>query len=188
MYSAVSALNGVSNVGFATVTEMGLCGMITLRGDLADAKLAKVITSATGADVPAQRRVTTSGDHAVAWMSPDELLIMLPHDAADAMVATLTEGLSGQHVLVVNVSDARGVFTLSGDGARDVAAKLAPVDFATDAFDINDIRRSRLAQVPAAFWMSAPDTITIVAFRSVAQYVFDVLSKAVAQGSEVGFH
>lgn len=188
MSNAVSALGGVSNVGFATVTEMGLCGMITVRGDFADATFAAAITSATGAALPEQRKVTTKNDHAVAWMSPDELLIMLPHGDADNVVATLSNALSDAHALVANVSDARAVFTVSGAGARDALAKLAPVDFGTDIFTLGDIRRSRLAQVPAAFWLSDEDTFTVVAFRSVAQYVFDVLSASVKEGGEVGFH
>lgn len=188
MSNAVSALDGVSNVGFAAVTELGLCGMITLRGDLADSGFAAAVLAATGAAVPSQRKVTIDGAHAVAWMSPDELLIMLPHSEADAMVATLSGALAGHHALVANVSDARAVFSVTGAASRDVLAKLAPVDLSPEVFTVGDIRRSRLAQVPAAFWLSDEDTFTVVAFRSVAQYVFDVLSMSVAKGGEVGYH
>ncbi|MGC1503573.1 MAG: sarcosine oxidase subunit gamma, partial [Sulfitobacter sp.] len=47
-------------------------------------------------------------------------------------------------------------------------------------------RRTRLAQVPAAFWMPDAETVQIICFRSVAQYVFDVLNVAAQCGSEVG--
>jgi sarcosine oxidase subunit gamma len=47
-------------------------------------------------------------------------------------------------------------------------------------------RRSRLAQVPAAFWMPDAETFQIVCFRSVARYMFDLLSIAAQPGSEVG--
>ena len=76
------------------------------------------------------------------------------------------------------------VFTLAGAGAREVVAKLSPVDM--QALKIGEIRRTRLAQVPAAFWMSGDEEITLVAFRSVAQYVFDLLKTAAKPGGQIG--
>jgi sarcosine oxidase subunit gamma len=64
-------------------------------------------------------------------------------------------------------------------------AKVAPVDLAPAQFTAGTIRRTRIAQVPAAFWMPQDDVFRVVCFRSVAQYVFDVLSVAAQPGSEV---
>ena len=45
MFNAVSALQGASfNDGIAEVRELGLRGMITLRGDLSDKKLVKSVS------------------------------------------------------------------------------------------------------------------------------------------------
>jgi sarcosine oxidase, subunit gamma len=38
--------------------------------------------------------------------------------------------------------------------------------------------------VAAAIWVSGPQEMTVVCFRSVAQYMFDLLSRAAAPGSE----
>ena len=46
-------------------------------------------------------------------------------------------------------------------------------------------RRTRLAQVPAALWMTEDDSFQIICFRSVAQYVFDLLCVAAQDGSKV---
>jgi len=73
-----------------------------------------------------------------------------------------------------------------GPHAREVMAKLAPVDLAPAAFTPGMFRRTRMAQVPAAFWMPEEDVFRVVCFRSVAQYVFDLLSIAAQPGSEVG--
>ncbi|HHI70817.1 MAG TPA: sarcosine oxidase subunit gamma, partial [Rhodobacteraceae bacterium] len=43
MSNAVSALRGVSSAGYVDVREMGLQGMITLRGDLSMGKIAKAV-------------------------------------------------------------------------------------------------------------------------------------------------
>ena len=185
MFKAVSALQGaVFNDGIAEVRELGLRGMITLRGDLADKKLIKAVKAIAGA-MPDARAVALKGDDGAAWMSTDELLIMVPHADVLSTIASLEKSLSGTHFLVANVSDARAVFEVSGPKAREVMAKLAPVDFAPDAFTAEMFRRSRLAQVPAAFWMNEEDAFTVVCFRSVGEYMFDLLSVAAQQGSEV---
>ncbi|MCT8160226.1 sarcosine oxidase subunit gamma [Pseudoruegeria sp. SHC-113] len=184
---AVSALAGAQSSGIAKVSEAGMRGMITLRGDFADAGFAEAVKAVTGCDLPGQRNVAEQGGKGVAWMSPDEVLIMVPHDEAEAAVAQLCQALKGSHFMAVNVSDARAVFTIEGSGAREVLAKLAPVDLSPEAFGTGEIRRTRLAQVPAAFWMSGDEELTLVAFRSVAQYVFDLLTMSASEGSEVGF-
>lgn len=183
--SPVSALDGAAFQGFAEITEMGLCGMITLRGDLGSAGIKAAVKAATGSPVPKQRRIAQGASGAVAWMSPDELLIMVDYDAVIDALAAIETTLAGHHYLAENVSDARAVFQISGVGAREVIAKLAPVDMA--AFSDDEIRRTRLAQVAAAFWMVGDDTLQIVCFRSVAQYVFDLLSTAAQSGTEVGY-
>ncbi len=189
MSNAVSALNGASASGFVQIRDMGLQGMITLRGDLAEVKLKKVIQSATGGDMPGQGHVALSKTGGAAWMSPDEVLIMVPYaDVADKMAA-IDKALFEDHHLAADVSDARCMFSITGDDAlvREALAKLAPVDFSPAAFKVGQFRRSRMAQVPAAMWMAAEGEARVVCFRSVAQYVFDVLKGAAAPGSEVRY-
>lgn len=187
MSDAVSALNGASFEGFAKVTETGLRGMITLRGDLASKQMKAAVKAAIGAEMPDTRRVSrgTSGD--AAWMSPDELLILCDYATVNDVVATLTDKLAGEHALAVNVSDARALFRIEGQAAREVLAKVAPVDLSTDAFKADDFRRTRIAQVAAAFWLNGDGSFELVCFRSVAQYVFDVLKVSAEAGGEVGF-
>jgi sarcosine oxidase subunit gamma len=177
---ATSALPGARYEGFVNVAEAGLHGMITLRGDLA--ALAGAVQDATGCTIPNQRRVVQSGTNAVAWMSPDELLILCKYEAAPGLAASLAQALQGQFATVANVSDARAVFTVSGAMAKDALAKICPVDFG--ALREGDIRRTRAAQVAAAIWVSAPEEMTLVCFRSVAGYMFDLLSRAAQPGSE----
>jgi len=189
MSDPVTALGGVSDAaGIVAISEVGPVGMITLRGDLSLAKLRKLVTSITGTAFPEQRQCAANGDVAVAWMSPDELLIMVPYAQVADTIAQMTTALEGTHTLVVNVSDARAVFQVSGAHAREVLAKLAPVDLDPAQFTPGMFRRTRLAQVAAAFWMTDDQTFQIVCFRSVGQYVFDLLKVAGQEGSEVGIY
>ncbi len=181
MSEAVSALGGAVFDGFCRVEEIGPTGMITLRGDLGSAAVKRAVKAAVGANIPAKLRI----DGNAAWMSPDELLLFCDYATAEASVAKAAKSLGKAHSLVANVSDARAHFRVTGSAMRDVLAKLTPVDVAPRSFTQGDIRRSRLAQVPAAFWMTESDTVEIVCFRSVARYVFDILKEAAAYGSEV---
>ena len=120
-------------------------------------------------------------------MSPDELLLLCDYAEATAITSALQKELAKTHSLVVNVSDARAQFTVQGVEVRDCLAKLTPANLTDTAFGPKDFCRSRLAQVAAAFWMEDEETVHIVCFRSVAQYVFDLLKASSAQGSEVGY-
>ncbi|MEL6609215.1 MAG: sarcosine oxidase subunit gamma family protein [Pseudomonadota bacterium] len=164
--------------GLATITETAPRGMIAVRGDLASKQMAKAVGK-----VPA--RGTCTGE--VAWMSPDEVLVMCPRDKAEARIATLTKALAGTHHMVTDVSDARAVFTISGKGARDVMAKVCPVDFRPAAFGPGQFRRTRIAQVACAFWLDDAGAFHLICFRSVADYVWAVLEDAAQKDAAVGY-
>ena len=187
MSEAVSALNGASFEGTVSVRELGLRGMITVRGNLASTKLKGAVKAAAGAAAPKAGAVALAGEDGVAWMSPDELLVMVPYAEVGERIAAIEDAMAGQHFLAVNVSDARGVFEIKGAAAREVIAKLCPVDMAPEAFKPGMFRRTRMAQAAAAFWMVDEETIRVVCFRSVAHYVFGLLADAVEPGGEVGF-
>lgn len=185
MSEAVTALGGARVSGpVATVEEMPLQGMVTLRGNLD--MLGGAVREAIGLGMPGRRGIVTLQDRAVAWMSPDELLLLMPYDKAGEVVAKLEARLAGSHFLAVDVSDARACFRISEPGAREVLARLSPVDLSPGAFGPGEIRRTRLAQIPAAFWMDRSGQFTLVCFRSVARYAFDLLANAAA-GEAVGF-
>lgn len=169
-----------------TVTDADPRGMITLRGDLASQAFRDAVTRASGTDLPGQRRILHEGDRALAWMSPDELLLLLPHEQAAETARGLAEALAGEHHLAVDVSDARAIFRVKGQGVREVLAKGAPVDLAPGAFEPGEIRRTRLGQVAAAFWMTGPDAFELVCFRSVGAFVHDWLTLAAQDGALPG--
>lgn len=185
MSDAVSALNGKVAAGEVTVREAGLQGMIILRGDLADKKLAAVCKAVTGVTLPKQGKATVDGSSGLAWMSPDELLVLVPYDRVAGAIAKIDAALTGSHYLAENVSDARALIVVEGDYAREVIAKLAPVDLHPDHFIVGDFRRTHLGQVVAAFWMRDDDTFAVICFRSVADYTFDLLA-ASAKAGRVG--
>lgn len=189
MSDRVSALQGASFKGQVTVRENGLRGMITLRGDFDSAELKKAATEVTGLDFPGMRGAVSDGDKALCWMSPDELLILLPCDEVSNALQTIETALSGQHFLAMDVSDARVSVSLEGDGGaiREVLAKLTPADMRFSALPVGEMRRTRLAQIPAAVWFHEDNRAELIAFRSVADYVWGLLVNAAEPGAEVGY-
>jgi sarcosine oxidase subunit gamma len=183
MSNAVSALDGKAYAGFAKVSEAGLQGMITLRGDLASPAMKKAVKAAVGTDVPAKARIAFTGNKGAGWMSPDELLILVPYSEVAKTVETLTKALAKDHALIADVSDARAMFRIKGDKAGEVLMKLCPVDLTR--LQPGELRRTRAAQVAAALWKSDPDEFILVSFRSVAGYVFGLLESSARPGSEV---
>ena len=181
MSEPTSALMNRETGGSVQIRDAGLIGMILLRGDLSTGKLSGAVKSVAGVKPPSANGIASKDAAKVLWMSPDELLLMLPYaDVSDA-VGKLETALSGQHFLAANVSDARAVLHLEGPYVREVLAKLAPVDLHPDALPDETLVRSRLGQVAAAFWLSG-DSATVICFRSVADYAFDLLAASAKAG------
>lgn len=177
----LSVLGGAQYTGYARICEIGPWGMISLRAKPDVAGLGAAIAAVTGCDLPSQRQILRAGDKMAGWMSPDEYLLIMPYADVPAALDRLAQDLAGQHHLAADVSGARAVFAIEGQ-AVSVLAKLSPTDFA--ALGPTELRRTRLAQVAAAFWLNGNDA-TVVCFASVAQYVFDLLCHAAAPGSEI---
>ncbi|MEO0992100.1 MAG: sarcosine oxidase subunit gamma family protein [Pseudomonadota bacterium] len=189
MSDPVSPLGGASFDGIVRVSENPPRGMITLRADLSSPKVEQAVVAASGLSMPAKGGAVIDAERGVGWMSPDELLILLPHSDAAGAVTAMTSALNKEHALVVDVSDARASFKLDGEGTliRETLAKLTPADMSPGGFPDGTLRRTRLAQVPAAMYWRHETCTEVICFRSVASYVFGILSHAATPGSEVGY-
>jgi sarcosine oxidase, subunit gamma len=183
MSDPVSALGGASFDGFAKIREIGPLGMISLRCKHDVKALPKAIKTAVGVAMPGVRRIAQDGAFAAGWMAPDEVLLILPYPQVAITLVNLAKALKGEHHLAVDVSDARAVFRIEGPDAAEVLMKLTPADVAR--LEPGELRRSRAAQVAAAFWVQ-DGGYTLVCFRSVAGYVMGLLTHGAQPGSELG--
>ena len=169
--------------GYVKVSEKTAAGMLTLRGDFKSSKFKTSFSKAVGAKLPTERKVILARND-VAWMSPDELLIFCDYADASGLSQKLQMELKDQHHMLVNVSDARALFEVSGSGIREVIAKLAPVNIAK--LGIGEIRRTRFSQVAAAFWLTSETSLNVICFSSVADYMFNLLKTSSMPNSKVG--
>lgn len=156
-------------------------GMVSIRADLERA--GDAIAEAAGLAIPGMTRIVTDGSRrALGWMSPDELLLILPVAERAEAISALTDALAGEHALVVDVSDARAVFDVTGRHADDVIRKLMPVDL--DELPPDGLRRSRAAQTAAALWR-IPGGFRLIGFRSTADYLRLILENAAVPRSQL---
>lgn len=167
----------------ATVTRPAPQGMVTLKLPPGDAAWGPAL-AALGLSVPAVRRIVRAGDRAALWMAPDEVLLLVPDPAAT--LAALAAPLAGAHHLAADVGAARVVFAVTGPRAREVLAKLCPVDLHPDAFPAGSVRRTRAAQVACALWAEGADDLRLACFRSVEGYVADLLALSADPAAAVG--
>lgn len=160
-------------------------GMVALRGDLGDERLAAAVMAVAGVGVPDRLRIEGTSGSGAAWMSPDELLLFVPRDGVTAALTHFEVALAGTHHLALDVSDLRACIRLNGPAAREVLAKLSPADLHPNAFGPGVFRRTHLGQVAAAMWLEG-EGARILCFGSVGHYALALLRQSAADGA-VGF-
>ncbi len=185
MAEPASALGGAIARGYVTVREDDPRDMVQVKADLSADVVRSALREAAGLDMPDRLRISVGDRGAAAWMAPDEVLLLLPTGSARRAVETFAEAMGRAHHLVLDLSDLRAGIRLEGDLVREVLAKVTPADMAPDRFEPGHFRRTRLAQVPAAIWLSDEAIAHILCFRSVARYVFNVMTMVAQVGGEV---
>ncbi|MCE2521743.1 MAG: sarcosine oxidase subunit gamma [Rhodobacteraceae bacterium] len=160
--------------------------MAMFRGSLSDTELTTRLAAALDVNLPKKLRISAGNGVDVAWMSPDELLLMMDGDGERTLNA-VGDALRGMHHLIADVSAMRVEFELTGP-VRDILAKGTPADVSPNSFKIGDFRRSRIGQIQAAYWLTDDTTARIICRRSEAEYLSGWLEVAVAKGGELGFY
>lgn len=77
----------------AKITRVEGLGMVTIRADFDRA--GEAIAEAAGLSLPGATQITSDGSRSLGWMSPDELLLILPVAETAAAMADLEQALSG---------------------------------------------------------------------------------------------
>ncbi|MCI4664396.1 MAG: sarcosine oxidase subunit gamma [Neomegalonema sp.] len=172
----------------ARLSEAHRRGMFTVKGDLADPALITAVQTAVGAPPPQQRKYVAAGECGAIWMAPDELLLLAPYGEVGAKVRLIEETTRPGACMAVDVSDARAVIQVAGQGAREMLAKVCPLDMHPSAFGPGDVRRSRIGSVAGAVVQvsGSPETFELYCFRSVADYVWELLCVAAPEQSRIG--
>ncbi len=160
------------------ISEVSDRGMIDLRGELSDRKFAAAAKKVLGIDLPVKPRTsTTHGDLSILWLSVDQWLVCCPRAKIQDVLGELREALTDIHSLAVDLSDARAIIRLQGNGAREILMKGAPVNLLSTEIVAGTVRRLRYGEIAAMVHIvdERPDTIDLYIFRSYAEFAWDWL-------------
>ncbi len=184
-----SALAGAKNVsGSISISEICDRGMIDLRGDAGNKTFVAAVKKVLGLSLPTKPRQSVSKNKTTSlWLSPDQWLITCPRQDVGKITQKLQTSLKNIHSLAVDVSDARSIIRLEGDGAKVVLMKGAPVDLTLPDVTVGYVRRLSFAEIAALAHIisNKPETIDLYVFRSYTKYAWDWLCATSTKQSEL---
>ena len=160
--------------------ERAFWGHVNLRGDGTDEAFHAGVESVVGARAPIEpNTVSRVGEAAIAWLGPDEWLVISPPDGKDGLAAKLQEALTGLHVSVNDISGGQTIIRLCGTRARDVLSKGCPVDLHPRAFGAGQCAQSHIAKSNALIiQVDNTPTYDVIVRRSFADYLARWLNHA----------
>ncbi len=174
-----------SRADSAVIVEHPHLGKIDLRGDPGDTAFMDAVTEAIGATPPVTANtVATAGKNSILWLGPDEWLVVTPEGKQGQAESALRTELEGQHVSIVDTTDARTTIRLHGANARNVLMKGCPLDLHPRAFAPGQCAQSILAKADALIHQldDAP-TYDIYVLCSFSRYLWDWLADAAKEFS-----
>ncbi|MEU9450915.1 sarcosine oxidase subunit gamma family protein [Streptomyces sp. NPDC048277] len=134
-----------------TLAEWPFITMVNLRAD-PESEAADRIGNALGAPLPrACGHTSASGPHTVAWLGPDEWLVLSQADGT-AVAAELRQALGEDPGSVVDVSANRTTLELGGPAARQVLEKGCPLDLHPRSFGPGQAVSTTVGPVAVLLW------------------------------------
>jgi sarcosine oxidase subunit gamma len=166
------------------VTVRDDLGHINLRGDAADKTFNDAIEAAAGQPLPVAPNTTSSGDHQIFWLGPDEWLILTESTGAPSLSDTIQQATGGLHASVNDVSGGQVALQLQGAKVRTLLAKGCTLDLHPSVFAAGFCAQSGLAKANVLLGLvdDAP-TFIVVVRRSFADYLCRWFSHA---GRDIG--
>ncbi|MCS4503371.1 hypothetical protein NYO91_04670 [Arhodomonas aquaeolei] len=154
--------------------ERPFLGHLNLRGNPRDAAFTEACTRVLGTALPTEpNTVAEGGSLVVAWLGPDEWLVMTEPDLQESVTADLREALGQTHSAVTDVSGGQTVIVLHGDHAADVLAKASPLDVHPRVFGAGQCARTVVAKSAAFIRVLDPGmAFEVVIRRSLADYLW----------------
>lgn len=134
-----------------------------------------------GVDLPDTPRRIDGENIAFLWFGPLRWLAVAEHADDRDLERELRPLLSGL-AFVADLTDSRAVFRISGGHARDVLAKVAPIDLHSRAFKPGDVALTHAHHIEMTLWQRDDSpTFEIAVPRSYAESFAAWLRAAAAE-------
>ena len=149
-----------------------------------DATMLPAVRKHTGCGtLPDNNRIVTVGDRQIAWLGPDEFLLLCEAGSEADLHSQLSLDLGGVHAAVTNVTDSLCALDLRGAAIRKVLAKGCSLDLHPSKFTAGDCAQTMLAHAGVTLIAQDENRFTLICRTSFAPYVADWLMDA---GMEYG--
>lgn len=119
------------------------------------AAVSDALNAEAGVGLPDPNTVVTAGQVRAVWFGPGQALI-------------LGAGVTPKGAAHADQSDAWAWFVLEGAGAKDVLARLTPVDLRDAVFPVGGASRTLLFHMTTTLMRVSKDRYEILVFRSMA--------------------
>jgi len=171
-----------------TLSEVSGRAMIDVRLAPDDKVARAAVEKVLGVALPQKPRSSNAkGETSVLWLSIDQWLVTAPIAGREDLMQRLEGTLLGSFALVCDMSDARAILRLEGDGAAEVMMKGGAPDLTSAEFKEGSVRRMMFAEIAAmCHCVSAkPRTLDVYVFRSYADYAWEWLAQTSHPNAEV---
>lgn len=179
---AVRGANSASSVG-VTLFERPFLGHLNLRGNPNDPAFADTCAQVLGTALPLTPNTVAEGQSLlVAWLGPNEWLVMSEPDARDDLAADLRTALGDVHSAVTDVTGGQTVIALHGEHAAEVLAKGSPLDLHPRVLGAGRCAQTVVAKSAAFIRVIEPgEAFEVVVRRSFADYLWQWLRDAAGE-------
>lgn len=170
------------------ISDAGPLSMIDLRLAEDDEASRKAVAKFLGFDLPDLPRTSTAkGEIHALWMSIDQWLLVAPVVQRKKQISGLSDALKSGFSAITDLSDARTVIRLKGDGGREIIMKGGAADLLADDFLPGSVRRLNLASIGAMVHLRGlePEEIDLYVFRSYTDFALRWLEAASKPGAAI---
>lgn len=123
------------------------------------------VLKTAGMDAPENGHYLDAGDQRIQWFDHAHYLVIGGAGATQPGMTDQSDGWVGAHI--------------TGPGARDVLARLCPLDLRDGVFDPGQTARSLIGHMSAVITRTGPEAFEIMVFRSMADTLAHDLTRAV---------
>lgn len=166
---AKSACDGLlpKEIGGVSLTEIvfdAVTSVVPFRGQ--EAAVSDALKAQMGAAFPDPNRTTGKAKARVVWSGHGQAMVLGP----------VLEPIAG--AAMTDQTDAWACVALEGSGARDVLARLVPIDLRDGQFKRGHAARTQLMHMNIVLMRTGADRYGIMAFRSMADTLVHDLETA----------
>lgn len=151
-------------------------GKLNIRGD---SVILTGITAQTGCKaLPENNRFITVGDRHLAWLGPDEYLLLCEAGREENILGGLLLDFDRIHAAATNVTDSLCALDIRGGAVRQVLAKGCTLDLHPRAFATGHCAQTYLSHAAVTLLKTDVNRFVLVCRTSFASYVVDWLEDA----------